>query len=76
LSDEKRAIGVMQVLCDTCGYMMTPCFNAGQKMQCRAWWCQKCDRITPAIGRERLITLEDYEQARATDEANTNKTVL
>lgn len=44
--------------CPHCGKPVTPCVNAGEGMQVRAWWCQSCNWTDKAIGRERLMGVD------------------
>ena len=37
----------------TCGAYMEGCYQASNYLKLRAWYCRKCNRWEPAIGRER-----------------------
>jgi len=55
------------VMCEKCGSPMTPCFGSNIKevMSLKMWWCLNCDHTSAAIGREKAIRLDDWEDRDA-----------
>ena len=44
--------------CPHCAHPLTACIAASEQMQVRHWWCQVCGYESRAIGRERMIAVE------------------
>jgi hypothetical protein len=49
--------------CPHCGQPLVACVHAQDKMQVRHWYCMACKYDTRAIGRERMLTVDDPVQA-------------
>lgn len=50
--------------CVVCGDLTVPCFGTTEtreEMHVRAWYCPSCGWSTSSVGREKLITLEDWD---------------
>ena len=52
--------------CD-CGRLRQPLFHAQARFRLNAWFCNHCLSAESPVGRERLITLDDWENARKDD---------
>lgn len=57
------------VSCPRCGSHLVACVRASEQMQVRHWLCPSCRYDTRAIGRERLLTVDDVDPAQASIEA-------
>lgn len=44
-----------------CRAKMVPVFYAQQAMRCNAWYCERCGQWGPAVGREKKITQDFWE---------------
>lgn len=55
--------------CPHCACPLTACIAASEQMKVRHWLCPSCRYDTRAIGRERLLTVDDVGPVQASIEA-------